>query len=131
MFNLLSGRGIGRVYKADGYNAMEDRELLRQFVRENSQAAFGALVQRHTNWVYSVCLRRLRDPGLAEDAAQAVFWALARKAPSLLGKRSISPWLHQAAKFVAANMVRAAKRRAHHEMEAAAMKGQDASGTVE
>src|SRR5579884_2832315 len=100
---------------------MTDPQLLHQFVRARSQDAFRQLVQRHTDWLYSVCVRRLHDPSLAEDAVQAIFLALARKAPTLLHQPTISPWLHQAAKFACANLQRAQKRRARHESEAAAM----------
>jgi RNA polymerase sigma factor (sigma-70 family) len=101
---------------------LQDRQLLQQFVGENSQAAFARLVERHSHWLYSVCLRRLKDSGLAEDATQAVFLALARQARALVNQKTISPWLHQAARFCAANMVRARSRRRQYELEAAVMK---------
>src|ERR1022692_1916965 len=100
---------------------MEDRELLRQFVEQNSQSAFREVVKRHTNWVCAVCRRRLQDATLAEDATQAVFFALARKASSLTSQKTISPWLFQAAKFSTDNLRRSALRRARHETKAAAM----------
>ena len=100
---------------------MNDQQLLHQFVTQHSQPAFRQLVERHTLWLYSVCLRRLRDPALAEDATQAIFLALAQKAPALLHEPTLSPWLHQVAKFVAANLLRAQTRRTRHESEAAAM----------
>lgn len=100
---------------------MEDRQLLQEFVRQGSQRAFSQLVERHKDWLYSACLRRLRDPSLAEDATQAVFVALARKAPKLLNVTALSPWLHQTAKYAAANIERTRARRTHHESEAAAM----------
>jgi RNA polymerase sigma factor (sigma-70 family) len=100
---------------------MEDRELLRQFVEQNSQVAFSEVVRRHTDWLYAVCCRRIGDASLAEDAIQAVFLALARKAPSLTNQTTLSPWLYQAAKFAANNMRRGVIRRARHESKAAAM----------
>ena len=100
---------------------MTDQQLLLDFVTSQSQPAFRQLVERHTPWLYSACLRRLRDPALAEDATQAVFLALAQKAPALLHEPTLSPWLHQVAKYVAANILRANARRARHESEAAAM----------
>ncbi len=108
---------------------MEDRELLRQFVQQNSQDAFRELVARHTDWLYCVCLRRLRDSALAEDATQAIFLALARRAPGLLKLPTLSPWLHRAAKFVTSNLQRAQHRRARHESEAASMNLQSALST--
>ena len=100
---------------------MTDHDLLLQFITRRDDSAFRRLVERHTPWLYSVCLRRLRDPALAEDATQAVFLALAQKAPALLHEPTLSPWLHQVAKFVAANLLRARFRRTRHESEAAAM----------
>src|SRR3954471_22930661 len=76
-----------------------DRQLLQEFVRQQSQAAFRQLVERHSHWLYSVCVRRLGDSASAEDATQAVFLALAQHAPSLSNEPTISPWLHQAARF--------------------------------
>ncbi len=103
---------------------MEDRELLQQFVRDRSQKAFQQLVARHSAWLYSACLRRLGDPSLAEDATQAVFMALARRPPNLVGARTLGPWLHRAAKYVSNNLNRARKRRIRHETEAATMSAQ-------
>ncbi|HEY1629120.1 MAG TPA: sigma-70 family RNA polymerase sigma factor [Tepidisphaeraceae bacterium] len=105
-----------------------DHQLLEQFVAENSQAAFRQLVERHSHWLYSVCQRRLGDSALAEDATQAVFLALAKRAPQLLREKTISPWLHQAAKFCASNLLRAQSRRRRHEREAAIMKANQSSG---
>ena len=62
---------------------MDDRDLLAAYVRDRSEAAFGELVRRHLAWVYSVALRHLGNPALAEDVAQSVFVLLARKAGSL------------------------------------------------
>lgn len=52
---------------------MSDWELLEDYVKRRSEAAFAELVRRHINWVHSVALRRVGDPGLAEDIVQAAF----------------------------------------------------------
>ena len=57
-----------------------DSELLRRWVSEGCEDAFRDLVARHSGMVYSACARWLGDDHLAEDAAQAVFIVLARKA---------------------------------------------------
>ena len=62
---------------------MTDRELLAEYVEGGSQQAFGQIVARHADMVYSACLRRLGDAHAAEDAVQAAFLVLMRKARSL------------------------------------------------
>jgi len=109
------------VYQQTGM-MLQDRQLIEQFVAERSEAAFRQIVERHSRWLFSVCLRRLGDRALAEDATQAVFLALAQRAPRLVKLDTLSPWLHQAAKYCALNMLRARRRRECHESEAAKMK---------
>ena len=96
----------------------QDTELLRQFVRENSDEAFAALVSRHLNLVYSAALRKTGSPVAAEEVTQAVFVILARKANGLLQHTALSGWLYQAARLTAANFLRTEIRRARREQEA-------------
>jgi hypothetical protein len=51
----------------------DDLTLLREYARHDSEMAFAALVSRYVNLVYSVALRQVRDPQLAEEITQAVF----------------------------------------------------------
>ena len=96
----------------------DDLTLLGEYARRNSEAAFAALVSRHVNLVYSVALRQVRDPHLAEDITQAVFVILARKADSIGPKIVLSGWLCQTARYVSANALTMKRRRQRREQEA-------------
>src|SRR5262249_26518110 len=95
-----------------------DGHLLRQFINERSAAAFTALLLRHGPLVLSVCRQVLRNPHDAEDAFQAAFLVLARKAGSIAKRDSLAGWLHR----VALNTARTAKsgiaKRRDHERKA-------------
>jgi len=103
---------------------MTDQELLREYVNNGSEEAFCELVNRYTDMVYSACIRQIRDPQLAEDAAQSVFIALSKKASGLVRRTVISGWLLRAAKYAAVNTVKAEERRRKYEKEAGTMKGE-------
>ncbi len=100
---------------------ISDRALLRQFVAQDSEAAFSRLVRRHLNLVYSTCRREVGDPDTAEEVTQAVFLLLARKAPSLRAEVGLAGWLFQTACFAAKNALRREVRRQRREQEAAEM----------
>ena len=74
--------------------------LLRRYVDFASQEAFSELVGRHLTWVYSTCYKALRDREMAEDASQAVFIILARRASTITPQTRISGWLFNTARFV-------------------------------
>jgi RNA polymerase sigma factor (sigma-70 family) len=96
----------------------DDLTLLREYARRNSEEAFAALVSRHVNLVYSVALRQVRDPHLAEEITQAVFIILARKADSLGDKTILPGWLCRTARYASANALTIQRRRQHREQEA-------------
>jgi uncharacterized protein (TIGR03435 family) len=96
----------------------DDLTLLREYARLNSEEAFAALVSRHVNLVYSVALRQVRDPHLAEEITQAVFIILARKADSLGDKTILSGWLCRTARYASANALTIQRRRQRREQEA-------------
>ncbi len=96
----------------------DDIALLRDYARHNSEAAFAALVARHVNLVYSVALRSVREPHLAEEITQAVFIILARKADSLGDQTILSGWLCRTARYASANALTIQRRRQKREQEA-------------
>ena len=96
----------------------DDMTLLREYAGRNSEEAFAALVSRHVNLVYSVALRQVRDPHLAEEITQAVFIILTRKAKSLGPKTILPGWLCRTARYVSANALTTQRRRQRREQEA-------------
>src|SRR5262245_13006768 len=96
-------------------SGITDRELLRRFAVEGDQAAFSALVKRHTAMVHGVCQRALSNVQDAEDACQATFLVLLKKAKAGGWQPSIANWLYATARKVAGNARVAAQRRAKRE----------------
>jgi RNA polymerase sigma factor (sigma-70 family) len=104
--------------KADR-SAVSDRELLARFAEQHDQSAFSTLVRRYTGMVLGVCRRVLPNVQDAEDACQATFLILARKATAGRWRQSVANWLYTTARRVAANARLAAQRRAKREGQAA------------
>ena len=82
-------------------HAQSDGTLLEEFAANGREAAFEEIIRRHSNLVFSVCMRVLGEAHDAEDAAQAVFLTLAQKAKTLQGHPSVGAWLHHVAWHVA------------------------------
>src|SRR5262245_8159205 len=104
---------------ASDHSEASDRELLRRFAADRDQAAFAALVRRHGPMVLGVCRRALHNAHDAEDACQATFVVLAKKAGSGSWRASVANWLYAVARKVASNARIAADRRAKREVRAA------------
>jgi RNA polymerase sigma factor (sigma-70 family) len=95
----------------------DDMALVREYAQSNSEQAFTTLVSRHVNLVYSVALRQVLDPNLAEEIAQVVFIILARKSKSLSPKIILSGWLCRTARYVTGRALRTERRRQFREQE--------------
>src|SRR5579875_4126287 len=94
---------------------LSDQQLLQRFLHERSEASFAALVARHGPMVLSVCRRILQHAQDAEDAFQATFLVLARKAGSIRKQTSLGSWLHGVAYHSAECLRAKTKRRTAHE----------------
>src|SRR5262245_34538385 len=92
-------------------DAATDPALLGRFVAERDEGAFTALVDRHGPLVLHVCRRVLGDAHGAEDAFQAVFLILARKAAAVHPREALAAWLHGVARRVALKARSARVRR--------------------
>jgi RNA polymerase sigma factor (sigma-70 family) len=90
---------------------LSDREVLGRYVASGDGAAFAAIVARHGPMVLGVCRRMLGDVTEADDAFQATFLVLVRKAASLRNRDLVGPWLYGVAHRVASRARRDAARR--------------------
>jgi len=93
----------------------DDASLLQRFVARRDETAFAALLARHGPMVLGVCRRILHEDHEAEDAFQAAFLLLARKASSLRHPETLAAWLYGTARRLALTAVRSNRRRQHHE----------------
>ena len=109
-------RPLGQVFREGTVAGLTDAQLLERYAVRNDPAAFEALLARYGPMVLGVCRRRLRDRHAAEDAFQATFLVLVRKAGSIRVDRSIGPWIHGVAWRVAERARVEASRRSHREL---------------
>jgi RNA polymerase sigma factor (sigma-70 family) len=92
---------LRRMYPAEDAADRPDSDLLNRFVTQGEDAAFTVLLERHAAMVMGVCVRVLGDLHGAEDAFQATFVVLARRAPSIALRGSLGPWLYAVAQRIA------------------------------
>ena len=90
-----------------GADELTDEALLERYTTQREETAFAALVRRHSPMVLGVCRRVLHHEQDAEDAFQAVFCVLARKAGSISKRAAVGAWLYA----VACRIARKARAR--------------------
>ena len=120
MLGLDRGRDtmpLNQLFDRGTAAACDDGQLLGRFADRRDEAAFAALVARHGPMVWATARAVLRHEHDAEDAFQATFLTLARRAGSVRSGASLAAWLHRVAHRAAVAAGRAARRR--HEAEAA------------
>ena len=108
-----------------------DRQLLRHYAASGDEAVFEVLVRRHAALVWGVCRRLLAQEHDAEDAFQATFLVLLRKAGAVRFQESVAGWLHAVACRVARKARVAAARRRSHEGQAEVRPVSDPFAAVE
>jgi RNA polymerase sigma factor (sigma-70 family) len=107
-------------------SALGDRDLLGRFISRKDEAAFAALVERHGPMVHGVCRRMLRSRDDADDAWQATFLVLARRAGTIRKRASVASWLHGVALRIATKVRQRAARSAHNDLPADLTNGPEA-----
>ncbi len=98
-----------------------EEDLLQRFVTEQDESAFALLVSRHAGMVMGVCRRALGSEHDAEDAFQATFLILAKKASTVRDARVLPAWLYQTAYRVALRARSQRMRRSELPLEAEVM----------
>jgi RNA polymerase sigma factor (sigma-70 family) len=102
-----------------------DQQLLRAFVGNRSDEAFGELVKRHASLVYGTARRKLDSEAEAQEVTQAVFIALARKAAFLCHYSNLSGWLHKTSLLECQQHLRTELRRRRREETAMKLQEQN------
>ena len=120
-------RHLRDLFAAGSVLGLEDGPLLARYSRSNDPAAFEALVSRHGPMVLATCRAVLRNEHDVEDAFQATFLVLAKKARSIRESETLGGWLHRVAYRASVQASVQARKRKRNEAEAAAMAPPDAS----
>ncbi len=92
---------LGRIFRGETVTGLSEWQLLERYLERQDEVAFEALVARHGPMVLGVCRRMLVSPSDVEDAFQATFLVLVRRARQLGPRDAIGPWLHGVAVRVA------------------------------
>ncbi len=124
-------RPLRALLNAGPVSGLSDGQLLERFMGSDGEAAelaFAAIVDRHGPMVRRICRQMLGNLHDAQDAFQATFFILARKAHSVHTRDSVASWLHGVAYRVCLRARSATSRRRAHERMAATLAGSGTSG---
>ncbi|MHB1561274.1 MAG: RNA polymerase sigma factor, partial [Isosphaeraceae bacterium] len=132
--NRSAPPGLRALFDAGTAIGLTDGQLLERFATvhgPSAEPAFAALVERHGPMVWRVCRAILDDEHDAEDAFQATFLILVRRAGSLWVRDSLGPWLHRVASRAAVRARVMAGRRRAAEREAFAMRDPSTTSRID
>src|SRR5262245_54418679 len=99
-------RGIQGLLEAGTVAGLTDGQVLDRYLARRDESAFAALVMRHGPMVLGICHSILRGAPEVEDAFQATFLVLIRKAGTIRGRDAVGGWLHRVAHRVAVQVGR-------------------------
>lgn len=119
---------VQQIFDRGAVSGLSEEQLLERFVARRDEIAFEALIVRHGPMVWGVCRRVLGNAQAVEDAFQATFLVLLKRAGSLRDPRRLGPWLHGVAYRVAIRARREAAGRVVRERNAAKAEAVDPAG---
>jgi RNA polymerase sigma factor (sigma-70 family) len=114
-YHRVAAPVLERIFGGGTISGLSEWELLERYLERRDEVAFEALVARHGPMVMGVCRRVLDDQTDVEDAFQATFLVLVRKARQLGPRDAIGPWLYGVAIRVAMRARSEAVRRRRFE----------------
>jgi RNA polymerase sigma factor (sigma-70 family) len=124
-------RQVGKLLGGGPVASLGTGQLLERFAVDRDEAAFEALVNQHGPMVLGTCRRMLADPHDVDDAFQATFLVLARKAGSIQDADRLGPWLHGVARRIATRSRALSARRNARERSAAEEPAIEPPGALE
>ena len=106
-----ANRNVQTLFRVGAVGDLGDGQLLEQFIATHNEAAFEVLLDRHGPMVWGICRRVLGDYHDAEEAFQAAFLTLVRKAASVSPRESVGNWLYGVARRTALKVKATSARR--------------------